>query len=668
MAIKKLSSIRYKLILLILLGIVSMVAIAGANYYLDRAMKRDVAVGRISQTLTSEVLELTYMEEQFLSTSDQELLKALEKKRGTVAGMVDELKTTTSDPRIAALTEKVVPIEKRHATVFQVMASNLSSLNQKRDELVGLNISFNKILSVIIADIDNEESQLGIRGEFVEPIKASARREIKDLLGYLNERVLNFIQTLLLMGQVDKYKSNKNKITSKMDVAVNNVQQALINTKNTEFIKIWEGSQTDLNAIDANEMSVFSLWRKNRDLIPDLKKTTKDVQDIAQEISDLTKSSLEERRRAGDIISSTVVVVGVALLLILGFIIYRGITRPIAGAVTMLKDIAQGEGDLTRRLPIKARDEIGELANWFNVFVEKLQGVIGQVAENVMQLTAASTQLASVSDEMANGAKQMSVQSDSVAMDAGSIQENMDGVAAATERLSGSVTTMATAVEEMTASVSEIARNAAASAGAARQAAEIAEKTGHTVQGLRQNAMEINKVVEVIQDIAEQTKLLALNATIEAARAGEAGKGFAVVASEVKELAGQTALSTDDIRTKIQAIQESVSQAASAVEQVVHVIKQVDDLSQTIAVAVEEQSATTNEIAQNVAQAASSAAEASRNTGQTATVSREMTKTIEDVSVAAQNTAVGADQVRKSSRELSQLAEGLQGLVKQFKI
>ena len=125
------------------------------------------------------------------------------------------------------------------------------------------------------------------------------------------------------------------------------------------------------------------------------------------------------------------------------------------------------------------------------------------------------------------------------------------------------------------------------------------------VGGLGQAADEIGKVIEVIQDIAEQTNLLALNATIEAARAGEAGKGFAVVASEVKDLAKQTATATDDIRKRIEGIQSidrRRGRAPSARSPAV--IGNVNDVARTIAAAVEEQSITTREISQNVSQAA----------------------------------------------------------------
>jgi methyl-accepting chemotaxis protein len=281
--------------------------------------------------------------------------------------------------------------------------------------------------------------------------------------------------------------------------------------------------------------------------------------------------------------------------------------RPIELVTEGLRDIAAGEGDLTKRLTLRSQDEVGRLSIQFNTFMEKLQGIIQEVAQYVGRLNESSDRLQNVSSQMAQDMNGMSVQSERLSRNAGEVQHNMDSAAASTEQLSSSVSTMASAVEEMTASVAEIAQNAGNSAATASRAANLAESTGQAVQKLKESAQDIGKVVEVIVDIAEQTKLLALNATIEAARAGEAGKGFAVVASEVKELAGQTGRSTEDIRKRIQEIQESTAGAVQAIDQIVGVIRQVNEMAQSIAAAVEQQSATTSEIPQNVAQAATAA-------------------------------------------------------------
>jgi len=359
------------------------------------------------------------------------------------------------------------------------------------------------------------------------------------------------------------------------------------------------------------------------------------------------------------------IVVAVVVVVVL---LARSIVRPINQAAEMMKDIAQGEGDLTRRLPENSGDEIGRMAHYFNAFVTKLQGIIVQLAENARTLAGASTELAATATQLAGGAEETTAQSAMVARAAEELSANMNNMAASTTQMSANVKTVAAAVEQMTASISEIARNAEQAAGVADQAAKLAEEGNASIGQLGTAADEIGKVIGVIQDIAEQTNLLALNATIEAARAGEAGKGFAVVATEVKELARQTAEATEDIRRRIEGIQSSTSTAVGSIGRIGEVIARVNEVSRTIASAVEEQSITTREIAQNVGQTAGAAETVSRGVAESAATSREITRNIAGVDTAARQTAQGAAQTQTAGQELSRLAETLQGLVEQFKV
>ncbi|MEW6262235.1 MAG: methyl-accepting chemotaxis protein [Thermodesulfobacteriota bacterium] len=381
-------------------------------------------------------------------------------------------------------------------------------------------------------------------------------------------------------------------------------------------------------------------------------------------IRERLESSLSHTFIYGLVIALICVVVG----MLLGAFLTSRILSPIADTVNILRDIAEGEGDLTRRLHAESRDEIGELANWFNIFVEKLHHIIIKVAESVQSLSKAALEMTAVADQMASSLEKMSAETHQMNEGAGHVQSNMESVAATIEELSASVSTMAGAVEQMTASVGEVAQNAGQSANTATHAAEVAENTGLIVQRLKESAQEIGRVVEVIVDISDQIKLLALNATIEAARAGEAGKGFAVVASEVKTLAGQTGQSTGDIRTRIGEIQNNTNSAVEAINQIVQVVRQVNEMAHAIAAAVEQQNATTNEIAQNIAQAAAAAGDVSKRTVTTASIFGNMTKTMGMISNDAQETTQGANRVKNSAKELSNQAGILQGLVNQFKI
>ncbi len=315
------------------------------------------------------------------------------------------------------------------------------------------------------------------------------------------------------------------------------------------------------------------------------------------------------------------------------------VVKPIKDVVDRVKDIAQGEGDLTQRVHLESGDETGELAKWFNIFMEKLQSTISKVGVATRSLSSSSEQLSDVSHQMSSNAEETSVQS--------------SVVAAAAEQVTQNLQTVATATEEMTASIKEIAKNASDAARIATAAVKTTDTTNATIAGLGQHSAEIGQVVKLITSIAQQTNLLALNATIEAARAGDAGKGFAVVASEVKNLAEETAKATEEISRKIETIQQDSRGAVEAIAEIGVIIGQVNDISNTIASAVEEQTATTNEIARNVSEAAQG--------------SRGVAENITAVATAAKGTTEGASNTQAAAGELSGMAQELARLVGQFK-
>jgi methyl-accepting chemotaxis protein len=354
-------------------------------------------------------------------------------------------------------------------------------------------------------------------------------------------------------------------------------------------------------------------------------------------------------------------------VIMVAYMVASMICRPINATVSMLKDIAQGEGDLTKRLDESSKDELGELAHWFNVFVTKIQTIMKSISGNATVLNSSSLRLGDTARELSQGADQTSQQSSNVSAAAEEMSANMVSVSNATEQMSQNVRVVAAAVEEMTASISEVAQSAEKAANVANEAQKLTVNSSVKIGQLGVAADEIGKVIQVIQDIAEQTNLLALNATIEAARAGEAGKGFAVVASEVKELAKQTAEATDDIRKRIQGIQSSTSEVISAIGKIEVVIGNVNDVSRSIASAVEEQRITTNEIARNLSDTTNAVDDVTQRISETTVASREITENMTRVDQAARQTTGGAIKTQESGEELLRLANELTTLVSEFK-
>ena len=362
-----------------------------------------------------------------------------------------------------------------------------------------------------------------------------------------------------------------------------------------------------------------------------------------------------EAQRKTDIFGMTMVgllIAGIGLLVI--WLVGHGIARPLKQMVAMLNDIAQGEGDLTRRLTSDRADELGAIAAGFNTFLIKLQGMITQVVSSVQKVSDSSEHTADIAIRTNQGVHKQMVEIDQVA----------------------------TAVHEMTATAQDVARNATQAAQAATHADQAASqgmqivrdtstsigalaleigKAVGVVQTLAKDSENINAILIAIRGIAEQTNLLALNAAIEAARAGEQGRGFAVVADEVRNLAQKTQKATEEIQTMIQQLQqgtrdvvrvmedsqqrtdESVhhaAKAAQALETITQAVSVINDMNTQIASAAEEQSAVAEDINRNVI-----------NIGQV-----------------ANEVAGGADESSAASAGLTQLAEQQRRLINQFKV
>jgi methyl-accepting chemotaxis protein len=399
---------------------------------------------------------------------------------------------------------------------------------------------------------------------------------------------------------------------------------------------------------------------------------------LEKEAQDLATEGHKRLKGVKDVLASQTAAVkwiliifgAVAAVLAVGFSLFlsRSISSGVLQVVSSLKDIAEGDGDLTIRLSEGRRDELGELARYFNKFVDQLRGIMSEVRGNSSSLAGSSTEMSAIAGQVASSAQGTSAKSATVATAAEEMSANTSSVAAGMEQATTNLSSVATATEQMSATIGEIAANSekarAISAEAGAQAAGVAG----LMQQLGTAAQEIGKVTETITSISSQTNLLALNATIEAARAGAAGKGFAVVANEIKELAQQTASATEEIKGRISGIQSSTGAAMADVDKIAAVIREVGEIVTTIASAIEEQATVTRDMARSIAEASSGVKDANQRVAQTATVSREIARDIAAVNTASGEMTTASQQVQASALDLSQLAEQLKSMVGRFKL
>lgn len=278
------------------------------------------------------------------------------------------------------------------------------------------------------------------------------------------------------------------------------------------------------------------------------------IDDIDETVAEIERAASDRiKRTAIFILILSIVVVGISVGATLYFV--SKITKGIVVAAEVLREISSGEGDLTKKLPVTSKDEVGQLSQYFNLFIEKLKDIVVTVQANAHSVASGSTELAAATEEL------------SVTM--GDQSSQVTGVASATEEMSASSSLIMDNLDSSVQLAEETSRNTLdgskmlqKAVGEIQQIKTRVDELGRTIKNLADSSQEINAILNVISDIADQTNLLALNAAIEAARAGEHGRGFAVVADEVRKLAERTQSATGEINTIISNLQKESSRAS----------------------------------------------------------------------------------------------------------
>jgi len=547
--------------------------------------------------------------------------------------------------------------------------------------ILGLNVALIAVMGIVafvIAASMHEKLSLVLHRDLAgAAVLLEADRDLHQMLLAERGLLLTVPGSPEYESHLKAYKENMEQADTRLgkfiEISFSAEKKALVDNYHADRA-IWEDVSKKILALrfqaaagdspEAVEMAMIDGTQKFDTMRAHINKLTEIVDADAAAAGEDAGNSFARLKMILGIITFGSIFVGGALTLFIA----NGITRPLGRMIHMLKDIAEGEGDLTKRVVDQSGTEIQELAEWFNQFVSRVHTIIKDVAHNSNQVTHASDNLLALAGSLNSSSNIMTGTSHTVAASAEEMSANMNSVAAAMEQFAVNIGTVATSSDEMSSTITEISVNTGKAKQITGQAVSAAGKATAQVNELGVAAQDIGKVTEAISAISSQTNLLALNATIEAARAGEAGRGFAVVANEIKELAQQTARATEEIRGKILGIQQTTGLTVQEIGQISSVINDVDAIVGTIAAAVEEQSVTTRDIADNVGQASTGVQQVNENVAQADSVIRNIARDVAAVSTSAGEVATTAQSMHGNSEILAKLAGNLDSMVSKFKI
>ncbi len=469
------SGIGSKIILLALIGIACLAVIGGVNIWINYRNASNANVGDMARHVSGSVAELMLIEEKFIGSGNTDFLKLYDAGINELVAQIGKINQHGTH-EIQDMAEEISASEKAHREIFKAISQNKTLIDSNKVELNQKIQALQGYLADAAGTIDAKETELGMEGDVLDPTMGTLRSEIRLYLSYWYVNLLN-IQELLLFSDFELYTQKDGALQDELNRGQKNLQALLSAVNHGELSRLWKAAIAQVPPVKELQASMIDLWQTNKKLAGQLEETAQGVLLTANGITREVRRDIERSTSIGQKVGTIIGCVGLLLLVVVSYLIYRSITRSLNQAIDGLSDGAE-------------------------------------------EVASASGQISSASQSLAQGASEQ---------------------AASLEETSASLEEMASMTKTSSENSNQADSLMKTIDGIVGKAGEAMDKLIHSMEEMSRASDETQKIVKTIDEIAFQTNLLALNAAVEAARAGEAGAGFAVVADEVRNLAMRAA-------------------------------------------------------------------------------------------------------------------------------